>query len=237
MKIAVLISGRGSNMLRLADHATDGAAGGSGYEIVLVAANTPCEGLGLAAGRGLATRLIDRATYSSKQAHETALGDAITDSGADLICLAGYMAILSPDFVARFTGRILNIHPSLLPALKGLDTHERALAAGMDRHGASVHLVTAALDDGPILLQAGLNIRDGETASDLAARVLRLEHALYPFVLGALAGGELTIWADGTARGASWSDGEAVLAAADPSITDRLADSVIWPNETTRMPK
>lgn len=237
MKIAVLISGRGSNMLRLADHATGGAVGGSGYEIVLVAANTPCKGLGLAADRGLATRLIDRAAHDSKQAHEAALGDAIAGAGADIICLAGYMAVLSAEFVERFAARIINIHPSLLPDLKGLDTHERALAAGMDRHGATVHMVTAALDDGPILLQAGLDVRDGETAGDLAARVLRLEHALYPFVLGALASGALTISCGGQAWGALWDDGAAALAASEASIADRLADSVIWPDRTPGMPK
>ena len=152
MRIAVLISGRGSNMLRLAAHA--GPA--SGFEIALVAANKACEGLALAETQGLSTQLVSRTDFASRQDQETALGDAIVEAGAEIICLAGYMAILSPAFVERFAGRIINIHPSLLPDLKGLDTHERAIAAGMARHGASVHLVTAGLDDGPTLLQAGL---------------------------------------------------------------------------------
>ena len=107
----------------------------------------------------------------------------------------------------------------------------------MDRHGATVHMVTAALDDGPIVLQAGLDVRDGETAGDLAARVLRLEHALYPFVLGALASGALTISCGGQSWEALWDDGAAALAASEASIADRLADSVIWPDRTPGMPK
>ena len=222
MRIAVLISGRGSNMLRLAAHA--GTA--EGFEIVLVAADRPCDGLGLAAGRGLPTRLVSRADFASRREHETALGDAIAASGAEMVCLAGYMAVLSASFVDRFAGRIINIHPSLLPDLKGLDTHERAIDAGMARHGASVHLVTAALDDGPVLLQAALEVEDGEDAQSLAARVLRLEHALYPFVVLSLADGTLAAGPDG----AGWRDGGGVLRRADPLIADVLAGSVIWPD-------
>lgn len=225
MKLAVLISGRGSNMLRLADH----AAADPRLDIVLVAANKPCDGLGLATERGLATALVDRTAFDSKQAQETELGNAIVASGADMICLAGYMAILSESFVERFSGRIINIHPSLLPALKGLDTHARALAAGTDRHGASVHIVTAALDDGPILLQAGLEIAAGDNADTLADRVLQLEHALYPFVMSSLASGEVSL-RDGTV---AWQDGAAALASADGSISDRLRDTVIWPDKVT----
>ena len=225
MKLAVLISGRGSNMMRLADHTSLDP----GLEIVLVAANTACAGIGLAADRGLRTELVDRADYSSRQAHESALGDAIVASGADLVCLAGYMAILSADFVRRFEGRIVNIHPSLLPDLKGLDTHERALVAGMTRHGASVHIVTADLDDGPVLLQAALGIDHADDAQTLAARVLRLEHALYPFVLSSLANGDLTI-RDGKAF---WHDGKAALARAGDPICDRLRHAVIWPDQDT----
>ena len=233
MKIAILISGRGSNMLRLADNKDNGGPGTATFEIVLVAANTPCDGLGLAAERGLPVKLYDRAEYPSRQAHETELADAIEAAGADLICLAGYMAILSAAFVDRFAGRIINIHPSLLPALKGLDTHARALADGMDRHGASVHLVTAALDDGPILLQAGLDIQTGEDADTLAARVLRLEHALYPFVLSALAAGTLSIADDGV----TWQDGKTSLASAGPDIAAILQSSVIWPDQAKTVPK
>jgi len=221
MRIAVLISGRGSNMLQLAAYA--GPA--SGFEIVLVAANKACEGLALAETHGLSTQLVSRADFASRQDQEIALGDAIVEAGAEIICLAGYMAILSPSFVERFAGRIINIHPSLLPDLKGLDTHQRAIAAGMARHGASVHLVTAELDDGPMLLQAGLDVPKGEDAGSLAARVLRLEHALFPFVALSLANGALTAGSGGVV----WHDGPAALKDTDPAIMEVLSDAVIWP--------
>ena len=221
MRIAVLISGRGSNMLRLAAHA--GPA--SGFEIVLVAANKGCEGLALAETQGLSTQLVSRTDFASRQDHETALGDTIVEAGAEIICLAGYMSILSPAFVERFAGRIINIHPSLLPDLKGLDTHERAIAAGMTRHGASVHLVTAELDDGLTLLQAGLAVTENEDAGSLAARVLRLEHALYPFVVASLANGALTAGPDGVV----WHNGPAALKDTEPAIADVLSGTVIWP--------
>ena len=221
MRIAVLISGRGSNMLRLAAH----AGHASGFEIVLVAADKPCDGLGLAEARGLPTRLVARADFTSRQDQEAALGDAVVTSGAEMICLAGYMAILSPSFVERFAGRIINIHPSLLPDLKGLDTHERAVAAGAARHGASVHLVTAELDDGPMLLQAGLDVTKGEDAGSLAARVLRLEHALYPFVVASLANGTLATGPDGVV----WHNGPAALKDTDPAIAEVLSGTAIWP--------
>jgi phosphoribosylglycinamide formyltransferase-1 len=177
MRLAILISGRGSNMLRLADvidSRTDQA------QIVLVAANKPCQGLASAAGIGLPTQLVDRKDFADKSAQEAALAAAIEATGADWILLAGYMAILSASFVDRFRDRIINIHPSLLPDLKGLDTHARALSAGYRRHGATVHLVTPALDDGPILLQAALTVSGDETESELAARVLTLEHRRRP---------------------------------------------------------
>ena len=132
------------------------------------------------------------------------------------------MAILSPAFVERFAGRLINIHPSLLPDLKGLYTHERAIAAGMARHGASVHLVTAELDDGPTLLQAGLAVMENEDAGSLAARVLRLEHALYPFVVASLANGALTAGPDGV----FWHNGPAALKDTDPAIVDVLSGTL-----------
>lgn len=222
MRLAILISGRGSNMLRLADvidSRTDQA------QIVLVAANKPCQGLASAAGIGLPTQLVDRQDFADKSAQEAALAAAIEATGADWILLAGYMAILSASFVDRFRDRIINIHPSLLPDLKGLDTHARALSAGYRRHGATVHLVTPALDDGPILLQAALTVSGDETESELAARVLTLEHALYPFVILALASGELQI-IDGNP---SWRQGAQSLASADMTIAGVLKDTVIWP--------
>lgn len=220
MRIAVLISGRGSNMTSLAD-----ALPPVNVDIALVAANTPCDGLRLAEERGLDTRLVDRADFASKAAHEAVLGDALEAAEVDWICLAGYMAILSSGFVDRFRNRIINIHPSLLPEFKGLDTHSRALSAGAKRHGASVHLVTAALDDGPVLLQAGLDITPEDDVSSLAARVLQLEHALYPFVMLSLAKGDLFL-EDGAV---SWHNRETALINAGETVFGILSPAVIWP--------
>ena len=220
MRIAVLISGRGSNMTSLAD-----ALPPVNVDIALVAANTPCDGLRLAEERGLDTRLVDRADFASKAAHEAVLGDALEAAEVDWICLAGYMAILSSGFVDRFRNRIINIHPSLLPEFKGLDTHSRALSAGAKRHGASVHLVTAALDDGPVLLQAGLDITPEDDVSSLAARVLQLEHALYPFVMLSLAKGDLFL-EDGAV---SWHNRETALINAGETVFGVLSPAVIWP--------
>ena len=222
MRFAILISGRGSNMLRLAEVVADIP---DDARIVLVAANTPCDGLAGGAARGLPTQLVDRRDFADKSAHEAALAEAIEAAGANFVLLAGYMAILSASFVDRFPDRIINIHPSLLPDLKGLDTHARALSAGYRRHGATVHLVTPALDDGPILLQAALTVGRDETESELAARVLALEHALYPFVILALASGVLQI-IDGNPH---WRQGARSLASADMAIADVLKDTVIWP--------
>ena len=220
MRIAVLISGRGSNMTSLAD-----ALPPVNVDIALVAANTPCDGLRLAEERGLDTRLVDRADFASKAAHEAVLGDALEAAEVDWICLAGYMAILSSGFVDRFRNRIINIHPSLLPEFKGLGTHSRALSAGAKRHGASVHLVTAALDDGPVLLQAGLDITPEDDVSSLAARVLQLEHALYPFVMLSLAKGDLFL-EDGAV---SWHNRETALINAGETVFGILSPAVIWP--------
>jgi len=222
MRVAILISGRGSNMLRLAD-VIDSSTNRA--QIILVAANKPCQGLESAAGIGLPTQLVDRHDFADRSAQEDALAAAIEATGADWILLAGYMAILSAGFVDKFQNRIINIHPSLLPDLKGLDTHARALAAGHGRHGATVHLVTPALDDGPILLQAALTVSGDETEAELAARVLRLEHALYPFVILALASGELQI-IDGHPH---WRQGTRSIESADRTIADVLKDAVIWP--------
>ncbi len=222
MRLAILISGRGSNMLRLANVVATGA---DQTQIVLVAANKPCQGLDSAAGAGLPTQLVDRHDFADKSGQEDALAEAIEAAGADWILLAGYMAILSASFVDRFRDRIINIHPSLLPDLKGLDTHARALSAGYRRHGATVHLVTPALDDGPILLQAALTVSRDETESELAARVLALEHALYPFVILALAAGDLRI-IDGNPH---WRPGARSIELADTTISDVLKKTVIWP--------
>ncbi|MEO1105670.1 MAG: phosphoribosylglycinamide formyltransferase, partial [Pseudomonadota bacterium] len=137
----------------------------------------------LAAEAGIEAAAVPRSDYANKGAFETALDQALRQAGATTIALAGFMRILSGGFVARWQGRILNIHPSLLPAFRGLDTHARALAAGVKLHGATVHIVTETLDDGPILAQAAVPVCEGDDEATLAARVLATEHALYPAAL------------------------------------------------------
>lgn len=178
--VAVLISGRGSNMLALARAC---ARADHPARIVVVIADGEAPGLAAAAAAGLPTTIVSRADFAERAAFDAALDAALRAHGAEIVCLAGFMRILGPALVARWEGRILNIHPSLLPAFKGLDTHARALAADVKIHGASVHLVTAALDDGPILAQAALPVRPDDTAESLAARVLEAEHRLYPAAL------------------------------------------------------
>lgn len=180
VRVAVLISGAGTNMAALlyASRLAD-----CPYELVLVASNDPeAAGLALADAEGVATfalshRGMDRA------AHEAAIEAAIREAAADYIALAGYMRVLTPEFVARWAGRILNVHPSLLPAYPGLDTHARAIAAGDSHGGVSVHLVTAELDAGEVLDRMPVAIRAGETPETLAERVRLAEHQLYPRVL------------------------------------------------------
>lgn len=175
-KIAVLISGRGSNMMALVEQAR-------GYQVVLVASDRPgAPGLAWAREHGLPTFALSPKDIG-KQAHEAALDGALRAAGVELIALAGYMRLLSPGFVARWAGRILNIHPSLLPAYKGLDTHARVLAAGDAVSGCTVHIVTEELDAGEVLAQAQVPVSPGDTAESLAARVLTAEHALYPRAL------------------------------------------------------
>lgn len=179
---AILISGSGSNMVALVRDMADTA-----HPSVpcLVLSNRPDAG-GLARARelGIPTACIDhRAFPDDRAAFEAALMEALEESGADLVCLAGFMRVLTQGFTAAWSGRMLNIHPSILPLFPGLDTHARALAAGMAVHGATVHEVTADLDAGPILGQAVIPVLDGDTPASLAARLLPLEHRLYPAVL------------------------------------------------------
>lgn len=179
-KVAVLISGTGSNMAALlyASRRAD-----CPFEIVLVASNDPAaKGLALAEAESIATFSLPHKGMARAD-HDAAMERAVLDAGADYIALAGYMRILSPEFVARWAGRMLNIHPSLLPKYKGLHTHERAIAAGDSHGGCSVHLVTPELDDGPVLGQTPVAILPGDTAETLAARVLWAEHQLYARVL------------------------------------------------------
>ncbi|OUJ05927.1 phosphoribosylglycinamide formyltransferase [Gluconobacter sp. DsW_058] len=180
--IAVLISGRGSNMRALIEacERPDFPA-----RIVLVLSNKPdAAGLEVARAAGLQTAAIDHKAFGKdRKAHERKVDAAIRASGAQLVCLAGYMRVLTPYLVNAWDGRMLNIHPSLLPAFPGLHTHEAAIAAGATEHGCTVHLVTAGVDEGPILGQARVPVLESDTPDALAARVLEQEHALYPLVL------------------------------------------------------
>ena len=181
-KVAVLISGTGTNMAALLYAAK---AEGCPYEIVLVASNNPdAPGLALAAAEGIATWSLSHKGMN-RDAFDALVDERLREAGADYVALAGYMRILSDGFVARWQGRMLNIHPSLLPLYKGLDTHQKAIDAGDKFGGCSVHVVTPTLDDGPVLAQTPVAILPGDTADSLAARVLIAEHQLYPPTLAA----------------------------------------------------
>lgn len=186
-RVAILISGSGSNMARL----IESMAGTHPARPVLVISNRPeAGGLRRAAAQGVPTAVIDHRAHATRAGFESALAAALEDARPDIVALAGFMRILSAGFVARFAGRIVNIHPSLLPAYPGLDTHARALAAGEAWAGCTVHEVTAELDAGPILGQGRVPVLPGDTAETLGARVLAMEHRLYPAVLRRLAEGE-----------------------------------------------
>jgi phosphoribosylglycinamide formyltransferase 1 len=187
-RVAILISGRGSNMTALIE-----AAGAKDYpaEIVLVISNRPeAPGLARARAAGIPTAVIDHTRYAGdREAFEHALDGELRNNQIDLVCLAGFMRLLTPWLVKRWQGRMLNIHPSLLPHFKGLNTHSRALEAGAKRHGATVHFVVPEMDSGPIIVQDSVAVREGDTEETLAARVLELEHQLYPHALRIVAEG------------------------------------------------
>ena len=187
-RVGVLISGRGSNLAALLEAARDPAYPAA---IALVLSNrADAAGLAHAASAGVAARAIDHRPFGAdRAAHEAALDAALREAGVELVCLAGYMRRLTPLLVRAWAGRMLNIHPSLLPAFPGLDTHARALEAGVKLHGCTVHLVTEGVDEGPILAQAAVPVLAGDTEAALAARVLVQEHRLYPAALAALARG------------------------------------------------
>ncbi|MEE2860409.1 MAG: phosphoribosylglycinamide formyltransferase [Paracoccus sp. (in: a-proteobacteria)] len=189
-RVAILISGGGSNMLRLVEDMT----GDHPARPVLVASNDPqAAGLARAAALGVPVAAVDHRDFPRDRAgFESALLKPLLDARPDIICLAGFMRILTPDFVKRFAGRMLNIHPSLLPKYAGLDTHARALAAGDAEAGCTVHEVTPELDSGPLLGQARVPVLPGDTPESLAARVLVQEHRLYPAVLRRFAVGDRT---------------------------------------------
>lgn len=189
-RVAILISGGGSNMVRL----VESMAGDHPARPVLVASNDPgASGLAKAVAMGVPVAAVDHRPYrGDRAAFEAALLEPVLAAQPDILCLAGFMRVLTPAFVARFEGRMLNIHPSLLPKYPGLHTHQRALDAGDAEAGCTVHQVTAVLDDGPILGQARVPVVPGDTAETLAARVLAMEHRLYPAVLRRFALGDRT---------------------------------------------
>jgi phosphoribosylglycinamide formyltransferase-1 len=208
-RVAILISGRGSNMVALIEAAKDPAYPA---EIVLVLSNRPeAAGLGRAAEAGIPTQVIDHKAFPDRASFDAALDATLQAAGVDLVCLAGFMRILTPDFVAGWAGRMLNIHPSLLPLFKGTHTHAQALEAGVRLHGCTVHFVVPELDAGPIVAQAAIPVRQGDDPDSLADRVIVQERRLYPAVLALVAGGrarlegERVVIADAAPDGALFS--------------------------------
>ena len=192
---AILISGRGSNMAALLAAAADPAYPA---EIALVLSSRPdAAGLAHAASRGVPVAVVDQREHrGDRPGFEAAMEAVLARHGVALIALAGFMRVLTEGFCDRWRDRLVNIHPSLLPAFKGLDTHQRALAAGVRLHGCTVHLVRPGVDEGPILAQAAVPVLPEDTEASLAARVLRQEHAIYPAALGWLAGGQVRVEGD-----------------------------------------
>ncbi|KIC11180.1 phosphoribosylglycinamide formyltransferase [Leisingera sp. ANG-M1] len=189
-KVAILISGGGSNMVSLLDSMTGDHPA---RPCLVLSNNADAGGLAKAAAAGVATAVVDHRPFrDDRAAFEAELVKPIFEAGADIVCLAGFMRVLTAGFVSQFEGRMLNIHPSLLPKYKGLHTHARALEAGDAEHGCSVHEVTPRLDDGPLLGQARVPVLEGDTPDALAARVLVEEHKLYPAVLRRFAAGDKT---------------------------------------------
>jgi phosphoribosylglycinamide formyltransferase-1 len=191
-RVAVLVSGRGSNMAALIEAAKDKTYPA---EITAVISNRPdAGGLLIARANGVATEVVDHTAYGKdRAAFEHALQAALEKHRIDIVCLAGFMRLLTADFVKQWQQRIINIHPALLPAFKGLDTHRRALEAGVKVHGATVHFVVPEMDSGPIIAQAAVNVRPTETEENLAARVLKVEHQIYPLALKLLSEGRLRV--------------------------------------------
>ncbi len=194
LKTAVLISGRGSNLQALLDAAADPAYPA---EIVLVLSNVPgAFGLERAKKAGVATATVDHKLFPDRPSFERALDAKLKESGVEFVCLAGFMRLLTPDFVTPWQDRLINIHPSLLPSFKGLHTHERALEAGVRFAGCTVHFVRPATDDGPIIAQAAVPVHAGDSPDSLAARVLEAEHRIYPMALALVASGKARVRGD-----------------------------------------
>ncbi len=191
MNLGVLISGRGTNLQALIDAC---ALPDYPAKIAVVISNNPeAAGLDRAAGAGLETQVVDHRSFASKAEFEDALDEALQAHDVELVCLAGFMRLLSASLVEKWRDRMINIHPSLLPAFRGLDTHEKALAAGVRVHGCTVHFVRPEMDVGPILLQAAVPVLGGDDADRLAARVLAKEHIIYPHAVRLIAEGRAKV--------------------------------------------
>ena len=191
MKIAVLISGRGSNLQSLIDAQNRSAVD---YEIMRVVANVPdAPGLARAERAGIETRVVDHKLYEDREPFEDALMEALAGSGAELVCLAGFMRLLTADFLGRWPDRVINIHPSLLPAFPGIHVHEKVIASGARFSGCTVHYVRPEMDRGPIIMQSLVPVRPGDDADALAARVLATEHQCYPKAVKWIAEGRVRI--------------------------------------------
>ena len=194
LPIAILISGRGSNMRAIAELA---AAGRLPVEVRVVVSDKPdAAGLQAAASMGIKTEVLSPRAFPDRASYDVALARLVASYEPKLIVLAGFMRILTPQFIAPFAGRILNVHPSLLPKYRGLHTHKRALEACDPEHGVSVHFVTEELDGGPVVVQACIDVRAGDTEQSLSARVQREEHTIYPQVIDWVASGRLALSGD-----------------------------------------
>jgi phosphoribosylglycinamide formyltransferase-1 len=208
-RVAVLISGRGSNLQALIDAA---AAPDYPAEIALVLANrADAAGLARAADAGIPTRVVPHREFADRAAFDRALDAALREAGIDLVCLAGFMRLLTEEFVEAWRDRMLNIHPSLLPAFPGLHTHERALAAGVRFSGCTVHFVRATMDEGPIIVQAAVPVLPGDDPERLAARVLEAEHRAYPLALRLVAAGAARVEGERVEIAGAASPGDALL--------------------------
>lgn len=205
LPFAVLISGRGSNLLALERATREGRI--HGRIVAVVSDRADAAGIPAARALGLETAILEAAPGMDRAAYGEALSALLEESGAKLVALAGFMRILDGGFVRRWQGRLLNIHPSLLPAFRGLHTHRRVLEAGERAHGCTVHYVVEELDAGPAIIQGRLAVRPGDDESGLSARVQRLEHIIYPRAVGWCAAGRLA-WRDG----AAWLDGKPLQA-------------------------
>jgi phosphoribosylglycinamide formyltransferase-1 len=190
-RITVLISGRGSNLAALL--AAEREGGLAGTVAAVISNRADAAGLAIAAAHGVATNVVDHRRHASREAFDAAIGAAVEASAPDLVVLAGFLRILDPGLVGRYRGRMLNIHPSLLPAYPGLQTHRRALADGVRIHGCTVHFVSADLDHGPIVAQGTVPVEVGDDETSLAARVLEVEHRLLPAAVRAFCEGRLVI--------------------------------------------